>query len=53
MGNLIEESNSHLSQKIIYFYDEHNNWIKQEVYYNNKFSHIYERTFTYYKTLTL
>ena len=49
MGNLIEENNSHLSEKIIYFYDEHNNWIKQEVYYNNKFSHIYERTFTYYE----
>ena len=49
MGNLIEENNSRLSQKIIYFYDEHNNWIKQEVYYNNKFSHIYERTFTYYE----
>ena len=49
MGNLIEESNSRLSQKIIYFYDEHNNWIKQEVYYNDKLSHIYERAFTYYE----
>ena len=41
-GNLIEENNSHLS-------DEHNNWIKQEVYFNNKLSHIYERAFTYYE----
>lgn len=48
-GNLIEENNSRLSEKIIYFYDKHDNWIKQEVYYNNKFSHIYERTFIYYE----
>ena len=48
-GNLIEENNSRLSEKIIYFYDEHNNWIKQEVYYNDKLSHIYERIFTYYE----
>ena len=48
-GNLIEENNSRLSEKIIYFYDKHNNWIKQEVYYNDKLSHIYERAFTYYE----